>query len=65
MYVHPFHNFRIRAVDGRLETCANYVPGLLYLAEWLQRLTANAAEVTTVLRLIPASSGTVESEGGS
>ncbi len=32
------------------------------LAEWLDRLTANA-EVATVLGSIPASSDTVESEG--
>jgi hypothetical protein len=32
-----------------------------YLAEWLERLTANA--VTTVLDSIPASSDTVKSEG--
>ncbi len=33
------------------------------LAEWLERLTANA-EVAIVLDSIPASSDTVESEGG-
>jgi hypothetical protein len=33
-----------------------------YLAEWLERLTANA-EVATVLGATPASSDTVESEG--
>ncbi len=33
------------------------------LAEWLERLTANAVLVTTVLGSIPASSDTVESEG--
>jgi hypothetical protein len=33
-----------------------------YLAEWLERLTANA-EVVLVLRSIPASSDTVESKG--
>jgi hypothetical protein len=32
------------------------------LAEWLERLTANA-EVSTVLGSIPASSDTVESQG--
>jgi hypothetical protein len=35
LYVHAsLHNFRIRPVDDRLETGANYVPALLYLAEW-------------------------------
>jgi hypothetical protein len=35
-YMYPFPTFRFRALDGRLETGANYVPGLLYLAEWLE-----------------------------
>ncbi len=34
----------------------------MYVADWLERLTANA-EVATFMGLIPASSDTVESEG--
>ncbi len=34
----------------------------MYLAEWIERIKANA-DVVTVLRSIPASSDTVDSEG--
>jgi hypothetical protein len=44
------------------EQGCGFVSITYYLAEWLERLTANAV-VATVLGSIPASSDTVESKG--
>jgi hypothetical protein len=51
---------QVQQLQGRLHSC--WRQGGWDLADWLERLTANAP-VATVLGSIPASAGTVESEG--